>query len=357
MRILFRLSMFLLVFPACFALTGCEKDEMAETTVTTREVTLQDFQNAGNVHTPDETDEMLFEGEIGQSPQNAFVPLVFTDQGTLYTVEAYNSFLDGMEGIEDAEYPEPETWYTTLKVYEEVTGQTGLDEYARILPLGKDAVWAYDPYSKKQMKQSEIEEVLDNATASISPRTDMAKYDCSYPSELGSDLWVGDIGVKYQATSISGIFGHSGIVVELDNGGITGGNAQSSRTKNMEALGYYDDDRDEVQRVPFKNYWVTDNARWQGLIYSSETPSSKLSTIARFAKWQDRDTYSITTSKSNTSKWYCSKLSWIGYKRYDSKDFDYDGGSIVFPVDLLLGGHYRTDGAVLYSYYSRNQCN
>ncbi|GMQ63595.1 hypothetical protein [Vallitalea maricola] len=48
--------------------------------------------------------------------------------------------------------------------------------------------------------------------------------------------------------------------------------------------------------------------------------------------------YSLKTLKSNTSKWYCSKVVWYGYKHGADVDIDYDGGPFVFPVDIYNDG-------------------
>lgn len=46
------------------------------------------------------------------------------------------------------------------------------------------------------------------------------------------------------------------------------------------------------------------------------------------------ESYSLNTTKSNTSKWYCSKVLWYGYEHGLDIDIDYDGGPFVFPVDI-----------------------
>ncbi len=48
--------------------------------------------------------------------------------------------------------------------------------------------------------------------------------------------------------------------------------------------------------------------------------------------------YSLTTIKSTTSEWYCSKVVWYGYNYALNIDIDFDGGIWVFPVDIYNSG-------------------
>ncbi len=51
------------------------------------------------------------------------------------------------------------------------------------------------------------------------------------------------------------------------------------------------------------------------------------------AKAQLGEPYTIWTTKSNTSEWYCSKLVWYGWKQ-QGYELDHDGGTYVIPADL-----------------------
>lgn len=50
---------------------------------------------------------------------------------------------------------------------------------------------------------------------------------------------------------------------------------------------------------------------------------------------QNGEPYSITSSKSDQSKWYCSKLVWASYRFIAGLDLDADGGYWVWPIDLI----------------------
>lgn len=50
---------------------------------------------------------------------------------------------------------------------------------------------------------------------------------------------------------------------------------------------------------------------------------------------QNGEPYDITSSKSDQSRWYCSKLVWASYRYMGGVDLDSDGGYWVWPVDLV----------------------
>ena len=53
-----------------------------------------------------------------------------------------------------------------------------------------------------------------------------------------------------------------------------------------------------------------------------------------YAAAQNGEPYYINSSKSDTRRWYCSKLVWAGYKYRTGVDIDANGGYWVSPVDL-----------------------
>lgn len=54
-----------------------------------------------------------------------------------------------------------------------------------------------------------------------------------------------------------------------------------------------------------------------------------------YCKVQNGEPYSIISSKTDQTKWYCSKLCWASYYWTAGKDLDADGGYWVWPVDLI----------------------
>jgi len=54
-----------------------------------------------------------------------------------------------------------------------------------------------------------------------------------------------------------------------------------------------------------------------------------------YCRAQEGERYDISSSKTNQSLWYCSKLAWASYKYSAGVDLDADGGYWVWPVDLV----------------------
>lgn len=89
---------------------------------------------------------------------------------------------------------------------------------------------------------------------------------------------------------------------------------------------------DGVQREEPRKYRMYDYA------YGIWVPSLSLTkrTAARsYCRAQAGEPYNITSSKSNQSAWYCSKLAWASYRYTAGVDLDGDGGVWVWPIDLV----------------------
>jgi len=54
-----------------------------------------------------------------------------------------------------------------------------------------------------------------------------------------------------------------------------------------------------------------------------------------YCRSQNGEPYLISSSKTDQSRWYCSKLAWSSYKYTAGVDLDGDGGYWVWPVDLI----------------------
>lgn len=57
--------------------------------------------------------------------------------------------------------------------------------------------------------------------------------------------------------------------------------------------------------------------------------------VVNWCAAQAGEPYDITSSKSDYSRWYCSKLPWAGWKVKTGLDLDHDGGAWVKPADLV----------------------
>jgi len=63
--------------------------------------------------------------------------------------------------------------------------------------------------------------------------------------------------------------------------------------------------------------------------------STKRTAARTYCRGQVGEPYNINSSKSDQSRWYCSKLVWSSYRYTASADLDADSGFWVWPVDLL----------------------
>lgn len=86
-----------------------------------------------------------------------------------------------------------------------------------------------------------------------------------------------------------------------------------------------------VQREPASKYRAYDCA--YGLWVPSEYSSGRAA--VDWCAAQVGEPYDITASKTNMTRWYCSKLAWAGWKVCAGVDLDADGGFWVKPADLV----------------------
>ncbi len=57
--------------------------------------------------------------------------------------------------------------------------------------------------------------------------------------------------------------------------------------------------------------------------------------VVSYCSLQRGEPYNIVSSKTDYSRWYCSKLPWVAWKLKAGVDLDADGGYWVWPVDLV----------------------
>jgi hypothetical protein len=70
-------------------------------------------------------------------------------------------------------------------------------------------------------------------------------------------------------------------------------------------------------------------------IWVPSLPLYKRVSARNYCRVQKGEPYNILSSKSDQSRWYCSKLCWSSYRYTASIDLDADGGYWVWPIDLL----------------------
>lgn len=71
-------------------------------------------------------------------------------------------------------------------------------------------------------------------------------------------------------------------------------------------------------------------------IYVPGASGSELYDVTVYLYNQRGEDYSTTTTKTSTTKWYCSKLPYRAYYTEAGINIDYDGGYYVLPDDVYL---------------------
>lgn len=270
---------------------------------------------------------------IGSVPENALVPLIIDDAGYLYTPKRYNTELDAI--TDDSEVGQ---WVgnTDLVTFSLITGLPEAQaDYARPLPGGNgQAVWFFDPYAKFYKKRDP--QSLRFSTPSI---TAFNRIQGTSWNQLGNIIFG-----KWDSDGVSDYLGHTGGVSQSYTTS-TNPSTLMSNTKTIEAsnqgkslaavsIGTEDGVFERFMSSTGYNYWNHSSVYSRvGLWYPYMTNSQR-NQIVQYMKSQLGENYSFS-SKSNTSSWYCSKLQWRAYKQVLNIDIDYDGGSYVFPEDIL----------------------
>ncbi len=90
-----------------------------------------------------------------------------------------------------------------------------------------------------------------------------------------------------------------------------------------------------VQREEPRKYRAYDEA--YGLWVPSVSATKRVS-ARNYCRAQKGEPYNISSLKSDQSRWYCSKLCWSSYKYTSAVDLDGNGGTYVWPIDLVNDG-------------------
>lgn len=64
--------------------------------------------------------------------------------------------------------------------------------------------------------------------------------------------------------------------------------------------------------------------------------SAQITNICNYQKKQTGKPYTLYGGKYDDTQFYCSKLQWLAYYIHRGVDIDRDGGTYVFPRDILL---------------------
>lgn len=300
------------------------------------------------------------------------VPLVFDDEGFLYSPQSFNALSDSLLEIQRAggSFEEPEVLFTDLGTFKDALAgdQTLEDLYAEgkrgsLLLRADDPnppqyAEVYDPYVSTDLEPPPCEwdafgdcETGGGGGGGYAPPTPRPDYNVAPEygtTPDGPEMWRGDVisgdTDNGSGSSGSGNLGHSAIVTELDSGEDGDGDFMNYDTQVMEAIGDRPNPADEVVEREARQYWIDDGytVNHVKVRYHWHTSFDKRNHAIAYARAQDPDPYSALSAKWTEGKWYCSKLVWKAYNEATGDDLDPNWGYWVMPEDLENSGHLRT---------------
>lgn len=266
--------------------------------------------------------------DIGKNKTNALVPLFFDKNKILYTAKRYNK--EAEESNWEEEFVEY-TFWTDLKSFKTISNLKEADEkYVDGLPNKKnEIIWIFDPYVKF-FTETSYEKV---------PNKDLLKSTPTW-GLLGNIIYA-----KWDDNYISDYLGHTGGITQIPQSSSTDIGYLMRSTKTMEAsnngkiisgisIGTPDGVFERYMSNNGNDGWNSPLVYQRYALWYSGISSSQRLAIVNYMKAQDGEDYNLSSSKTNTSQWYCSKLQWKAYKEVLNIDIDNNGGPFVSPNDI-----------------------
>ena len=334
------------LFAAVVLFIGCQKEASDSTT----SMTLAALQKTGKLLDATAADAKVRQLELANTPENAVVALCFDDAGNFVTKPVF--------------YKNAETnWntlFTDLATFKKWTSEaTATPEYADVLSeTDGQATWAYDYYANSHIKRADkLANIANDVNQNLAAAVKV------------TDFLRGDVIARYSSMANSSISGHASCIVDsyLSSTNIT---TLMNNTYEMSARGYIRPNTEEVKYQKLSVDWNVTGARYR--LRPKNLTNSQKNVLAAFLLQQDPDSYSLLASKrfkcasafcnstgpgsvnnslnpccgtqwANGSSWYCSLLVWQAYKYAADIDIDSDGGSWVFPSDVLNSSQFTKD--------------
>ncbi|MDR2541670.1 MAG: hypothetical protein LBD11_08220 [Candidatus Peribacteria bacterium] len=315
--------------------SSCVQDEIVAPTPSVEEIivsnsgiltgsfTLTDFP-LEKVLSVENSNNRILDKQLGESPANAMVPLLFDENGMLYTSKKYNS--SKKQDDEDIT-----RYITDLQTFRNVTGLIVANEkYSRCLPdENGNPVWIFDPYVKffrERLDTSLNEEFVSN-NPTLRSSTDEIDQTLFQKGNIFFIRWSG-------ITTVSFYTGHTGGIVESPPICATSIGAYMQATQIVEAV---DPTHGVIKRYMSSNgsdVWNSSARVSRYVLWYNGATSSQRNSIASYMNQQVNKPYAFNSGKYTTNEWYCSKLQWRAYLQVLSIDIDADGGDYVFPDDI-----------------------
>lgn len=274
---------------------------------------------------------------VRSSAENALVQLIFDKNNVLYTAKRYNTELEKDNKDLNSMY------VTDLLTFKEVTTLTeATAEYAEILPINKRILWVFDPYVRFFEKRTE----KDKTPVKIFSDNIQTKSTTATPAwaQLGNIIYG-----KWDGGGISDIYGHTGGIVQSPLSSSTDIGYLMKSTKTVDAsnngsllsglfIGTPNGVFERYMSSTGSNWWNSKttgaNVYQRYALWAPNMTSANRTAIVNYMRNQIGEEYNFSSSKTNESQWYCSKLQWMAYKKVLNIDIDYNGGTWVMPNDI-----------------------
>ena len=307
------IALFMVFFAS---LSGCKEEEMTNPVARDNGASLfEKFSAEENFWTEQQVENVKFD-----SPENAIVPLLFKEDGSLYSSKEFQEVLPMlMQGKKELK-----SYFTDIKTYQKIIGATAkrakdFSEYA--LPIDEE-VYIYDPYRTEEITREDYLIQLNKVYRSSE------KINATSFQE-------GDIIVGRWTNGNPA--GHCATVHRLAPGYYSSITDEVKKTTTFDAWSGSVAFSDQVGEKSMSTYWLSSycasRSRMRTVTPLTTTQKSK---IKIFCSNQDNKGYSLTTSLWADDKWYCSKLVYRSY---------YNAG-----IDLVPGtGYFLVPTEIKYS--------
>lgn len=295
--------------------TSCDKglEPVIDETPPQNSIVLGSFPS-DKVFTERDLKDNIIKYAIGSTQKNAIVPLVFDDQGKLYTREKMNGDLNGKNVT--CVFTDLHTFYSVTKMSE------AKEKYSKALNLFGKRVWLFDPYQLKYTDEQsrKISKNLSRLrTSSTINLRDIDIADIFYEDDTWQSYFTGHVaGVSNIVNAVSG---------------------EVSLSTAMQYITVSEAYPPVVYTRQMSEWWSSPDDMYL-LKYTGSITQSQRIAISRFWASKTGEWYYFSGLDSN-SGWYCSKLMWRGYNDILGINIDSDGGYWCFPRDIYNSSYFQ----------------
>lgn len=313
------------------SIISCQEDEIAPVELIessfvaqSSDIPLEKFRLNGNVWNASEVESIKQKG-LGNNSNNPIV-LLIVDKSEQFVLSKhhYQEIFAKVISNDNQNLLSDDMYFTDVETYQKVMGDSNLQP--EHCPRIEDGSYIFDPYRTHYPNYQELEEKLvkNLKSSNISNKTATSSFS----------LIKGDILIGKWTTGNK--FGHACLVYSAPS---VASNVYSTlyNTTTFDAWGDMPNPADDIGYHNGSEYWLNSSIEYRyRLRYNGGLSYAKQNQILNYAISQDSDTYSLTTTIWNTSKWYCSKLVW---RAYYNAGIEISGGEyvsgFVVPLDFL----------------------